>query len=357
MPFIDGSHLPDSMLPPGNIDGININECAYRDADAIICGPGMGALYGDPGSYDPRIPDQVYKPIREMFLMRQRGGNVIQLHQPVMSDFDPRSSAALRGQPWTQLRSFSIDDFRAFKMKNKLALQARYGLHEDSSKILLTSINRVDNYQKCSFAVLESAFRVLEDNPETQLILVGNSAYVSDSERESYSKRAEELSSTFPMRVTIVGNHLDHADIAKLLSGSDYHLFLSIAEVFANALNEGCSLGSIPIVSQTPPLEQVCSQLGFGHIIPISTFDPRSYVALSARHYVNNNGFHSGSETLKDTETSLAELVTSFIREDARGDLNIRLETQRNISMRSQELFSIDAISEQLGEFLVNRFM
>jgi hypothetical protein len=350
LPVVQPSLLQFSRMGENKL--INVNEDAYSAADIVLTGPDGGDLYNN-SPYDWKDTKTQFYQIRKQYLLKFAKKAVLSIHQPVSDLFSPLKSVALNGRGFVKLRKNAMQHFVEFKEKNKLALQQMLGLQLRKDAIIFTCINRIENWQKCSFAVLKTAEAILRRFPNAQVILVGNSSYVSDREVKKYLFLASELVRIYGSRVYFDTNQLPQEKIAKIFSGADYNIFYSAAEVYANALNEGCALGVIPLVSQTPGLVGVCKKLKCGKIVSNKIFPPTMYSKLSNTVYIEERAAGAELSRIARLEQGLITEVLSYITSTKLGNAKVSTKQQYLLSSNYWNKINIKTEGRALERFLL----
>lgn len=139
------------------------------------------------------------------------------------------------------------DQMQAFKKANKLALQKKLGLKQDSTAPIIAWAARLDPRQKNVYVFMKSVDTLLAKYPKVQVVMVGDT---TDPEIIKWIKDVNEKYNTTPgeNRVYIPNVFATQDEVKQINAGADFTALPSLYEPYGLTQLEAMKMGSLPVV-------------------------------------------------------------------------------------------------------------
>jgi glycogen synthase len=175
-------------------------------------------------------------------------GLINHIHHVPEGSFNPFNNPALTKDGFQQMEGsfddLSLENVKAFKTANRVALQKMLGLSEDPDAFVLGYWgSRKDLGQKGFELILRGMPEVLSKNPNVQVVITGI-PQGSEAAQKKLQARLDEIRDAFPGRVSVELGNVRGDDRFQLIAGMDANMLPSTFEPMGLAQIEGSLMGT-----------------------------------------------------------------------------------------------------------------
>ncbi|WP_303673735.1 glycosyltransferase [Vampirovibrio chlorellavorus] len=153
----------------------------------------------------------------------------------------------------------TAEQMQAFKRANKMALQKKLGLKQDTNAPIIAWAARLDPRQKNVYVFMKSVDTLLANNPDVQVVMVGDT---TDPEIIKWIEGVNKKYNTNSgeNRVYIPNVFATQDEVKQINAGADFTALPSLYEPYGLTQLEAMKMGSLPVVHGVDGLRTTVSE-------------------------------------------------------------------------------------------------